>query len=1386
MKSFAKPVIASAALLLAACGDDITEQINANVGAVKNTDELPACTEDIAGQTAYIKETHEFLGCDGKEWQALSANTVSVGDNICTSTSLSDGTGFEIFCNGESIGTVKNGKDGSDGKDGTNGKDGEPGAKGDKGDKGDDGAPGAKGDDGAKGDPGDPGKNGTNGTNGTGCEITESTALTATIACGSETFTMDLTGYVEQPAECDATLYEDCTGPVDNVNLSGVSQKGPFVIGTDITAYELENGRSLKQTGKTFGGKIERADGTFDIKTVKLKSTFAYLVADGFYRNEVTGENSAATIKLRALTNLQGRTAANINLVTHLEYDRVQRLVTKQDSTVLKAKMAAEREIFAAFGIDNSGFKGFAEDYNILEEGDGNAALLAISALLQGDRNESQLTAVLAALSVDLGDNGVWDNKQQRAEIADWAMKKDIDGGLPSIRANIKGWKLREGEPPAFEGHFRNFWMQELGVDDCTKDNAGALFAIKNANSEFYAAKDSVFTENDRSLLRLICDASGEDPAWRFATDIEKDTAALASAGDGAVANGMIDTGFVYVKEKGNWRRGTDLDMMLDFSCVEDVKNYTTYTAEATDTTWYICVVDGNNLGGYTIPTSWRLAREAEADTAQFGIPKTAADSIKQGHINKGRIFVYEEDKWRRGTENDYLLEKACLNGMANKAYYINGQYYTCTKEKKLQPDGVTVNNTWRVSTAEEADTLGWAAPTGSDSVRTGNIDKSHVYVYEVNNVGVGAWRRGTAEDNFEGLGACTANKLGTVSQVTSAAGTINGYYRCSNDRVVKFGDVQVVNAWREATAYERDTYQWPTATNGTLRISELSGLKYVFDNGSWRPATDLEKIGLGGCTDDQNQNVRQSDAGTTESWFKCTMENGTYVDTFFVPFTWRKAIDIEKDTVEFGYGSAKPSADSVKKGNVTDYIYVYENGKYRIGTSLDGSMNLGGCTDTKAKLKTGTSTGTLSQASNGKYYMCATTDTTVNGYKVVSAWRLATDTEVDTYGWEVLHYSGACKQAESNKFYVYEYPASLWRTAKNNECTNGLYGCTTDRYGNLSKGSDGTIFRCEETGWVEGSAFDADTYSMHSIGFGDGCSNTSNGAFSIHFTDNEGDYTAGQLVPGEVDASKYYVCDNKQPRKATETEILLNKGCTVYNENEDKSTTITDYKCHNSHWDVVKGTLNTGRSGEKTYKTVRIGESIWMAENLNYRYVYPTYQNGLDSSSYCFADDCEKYGRFYLISAVLDSAGKYIDGVGKGCGRGVACTNITPTTKVQGICPSGWHIPTKAEAEYLVALFADNPLDILDSSKGYDKYGFSFIHSAAPMDFGDGTVVSKATDCLLATTNMTADYERVNYISVRYNLAYNIIGISNFDMIYYGDSHDGKLYFANLRCVKD
>ncbi|SHM34694.1 major paralogous domain-containing protein [Fibrobacter sp. UWR3] len=829
-----------AAFLLAACGDDITE-INANVGAVKSSDDLPACTEDIAGQTAYIKETHEFLGCDGKEWQTLSANTVNVGDNVCTSTSLSDGSGFEIFCNGESIGTVKNGKDGEKGDKGDTGDKGADGAPGTNGTNGKDGAPGTNG---TNGKDGAPGTNGTNGKDGAGCKIQESTELTATIACGSETFTMDLTGYVDVPEECDATD-DACTVPSGDVELSGVSQKGPFVSGTDVTAYELENGKSLKQTGKTFGGKIENKDGSFNIRTVKLRSTYTYLVADGFYRNEVTGKNSAATIKLRALTNLDGRSVANINLVTHLEYDRVQRLVTKENKSVIVAKRAAEKSLFKAFGIDNSNFRGFAEDYNILQEGDSNAALLAVSVLLQGDRNESELTALLAALSVDLGDNGEWDDSLRRAQVADWAMKADIEGRLATVRANIEGWKLVDSKAPAFEQHVTNFWMQELGVDKCDSSNAGALFATKNKKSAYYAANDSTYTDGDSSLVRLICAASGDSFAWRFATDIEKDVAAFTAADDGAVKRGSVDTTNVYVKENGAWRRGTELDASLDAACVADNKGMTDSLIVEREPVWYIC--DKNDDASDSF--AWRKATTAEADTALFGTPGEGDAIVKLGNVNKSLVYVFED-----------------VDGNGNAK-----------------------------------------------------------------------WRYGTVLDLDSDLGPCTSDKVDGVVRSSK-----NMWFKCVNDGNTLVEGEPVPTEWREATNYEKDTYGLEGTLGDYQQGNVNKNLYYVKENGYWRPATDLERTELGACTEAQNDAVKKITVGAGESWYKCSNDISTVIDTFRVAFSWRSATDIEKDTVGWAAIGGWKKGD-VRNGKVnTEQPYVFQDGAWRVGTALDSLLKQG------------------------------------------------------------------------------------------------------------------------------------------------------------------------------------------------------------------------------------------------------------------------------------------------------------------------------------------------------------------------------------------------------------------------------------------------------------
>lgn len=135
----------------------------------------------------------------------------------------------------------------------------------------------------------------------------------------------------------------------------------------------------------------------------------------------------------------------------------------------------------------------------------------------------------------------------------------------------------------------------------------------------------------------------------------------------------------------------------------------------------------------------------------------------------------------------------------------------------------------------------------------------------------------------------------------------------------------------------------------------------------------------------------------------------------------------------------------------------------------------------------------------------------------------------------------------------------------------------------------------------------------------------------------------------------------------------------------------------------VVIGSLTDSRDGQ-TYKTVTIGTQTWMAENLNYAYLLSTEE--LDSCSYCYwnkTSNCEKYGRLYMWSAAMDSAGIFSTN-GKGCGFETTCS---PTYPVRGVCPSGWHLPTTAEFDsLLVAVGGKRDADSkLQSTSGWDDY---------------------------------------------------------------------------------
>ncbi|MCF0224574.1 MAG: hypothetical protein HUK20_09905, partial [Fibrobacter sp.] len=108
--------------------------------------------------------------------------------------------------------------------------------------------------------------------------------------------------------------------------VAGVSQKGPYISGSAVHLYGLDS-KTLNQSGSVFTGKIKSDKGDFSISGVNLSSQYALLEANGYYRNEVTGEKSKGPITLYAITDLSDRSNVNINLLTHLEFERVRKLV---------------------------------------------------------------------------------------------------------------------------------------------------------------------------------------------------------------------------------------------------------------------------------------------------------------------------------------------------------------------------------------------------------------------------------------------------------------------------------------------------------------------------------------------------------------------------------------------------------------------------------------------------------------------------------------------------------------------------------------------------------------------------------------------------------------------------------------------------------------------------------------------------------------------------------------------------------------------------------------------------------------------------------------------------------------------------------------------------
>lgn len=662
-----KTLAAAVLCLLVACGDDVTEQTTEIIQAtavetVETEKDLPKCDSTYEGVQVWVKKNSGASICvDGKWTSVYQAN-------YCYTEDLKDSSGYRIVCNGDSIGVVLNGLQGPQGAKG------DSGAVGPRGPKGDSVVVGLPGE-GLKGDSGAP------GLQGASCGIVSAGATMAIIACGKDTITLDLNGHDDIEIECEEgddpedCKYQSMTLP----ELTGYTQKGPYNRNTSVVAYELSDGKTLKQTGNSFQGQITSDDGLFNIRTVKLASQYAYLLAEGYYLNEVTGKTSNAPLKLRALTNLSSRKTSNINLLTQLEYDRVVYLVTSEGMKVLEAKRQAQKEIFNAFYINNNKF-GYSEDLNVFGGYDGSAALIAVSILLQGERTVSLLSPLLASISADLAKNGSWDEGYKRAELADWI--SDIDANLHKtltfkvFRDNVEGWKL--GPVANFEKYLRNFWYQEYGLGDCNADKAGVVDFAKTADSKYYADN---YEDRDSTDVRFICsdkDSLGNSVGgyyWRHASSMEKDTykrtvGALnkdsADCYDGdeetcIVMKGRINKNFVYVYDQAAdnkviaWRRGMELDSLKELGgCVKErLMTFKTFGSDE-----YICTYAEESYKSQGILHVWQKTTLATRDTLGWGADENKSlykDGILRPGNLTGSLYVFKESigGWRAATSSE-------------------------------------------------------------------------------------------------------------------------------------------------------------------------------------------------------------------------------------------------------------------------------------------------------------------------------------------------------------------------------------------------------------------------------------------------------------------------------------------------------------------------------------------------------------------------------------------------------------------------------------------------------------------------------------------------------------------------------------------------------------
>jgi uncharacterized protein (TIGR02145 family) len=195
------------------------------------------------------------------------------------------------------------------------------------------------------------------------------------------------------------------------------------------------------------------------------------------------------------------------------------------------------------------------------------------------------------------------------------------------------------------------------------------------------------------------------------------------------------------------------------------------------------------------------------------------------------------------------------------------------------------------------------------------------------------------------------------------------------------------------------------------------------------------------------------------------------------------------------------------------------------------------------------------------------------------------------------------------------------------------------------------------------------------------------------------------------VSSSSIESIQSSSAKESSDSKESSSSSATLSSTSEEKSSSSEVIKGFPANYNPETGILTDERDGE-IYNTAKIGDQIWMGQNLRYlpkEFVDDCDLRWLDEREK--TDSLDTYGRKY----------SWIEATRISCNRmseKISFDSEEFSLPFQGICPKGWHIPTLDEWKKTIE-FTDGDLYKLLSTSwsgsrynyaGTDEYGFNIL----------------------------------------------------------------------------